>query len=260
VSAAEYAYQTRTKGAYPPTPPLGLQYDARIQKIAALGGSLEDAFDDIIYDTFRFAGGQNAPTAPLRAFQSAVGATVPVANLTSESYQKSEHDTNMVTPNMLPAGQFFMAESMQALIQFTGATDTTYPTSGAATEEPSVTTALAPISAVNLITALLFQIHLKLRIGDKDYENGPAIYFPSDFGVSGFAGSGNSASVTVNNIVNSETVVNNGFGRSRKFLIEHEIPELRSFYIEMKFLQAIAIPRQFNLRVLLQGVRYRPLQ
>jgi len=251
-------YVMHGKGSYPPTPPLGLQYDARIQKLIDRNADLSDAFDDIIYDTFRFKAGQAAPGAPLRAFQVGVGGQGVVANATTETYQKTDSDTNMVTQGILPRGQFFMAESLQALIEFPGETDTTYPTSGAGAEEPTDTTPLTTFSPTNFITALLFQLYLKLRIGDKDYENGPAIFFPSDYGVSGFSGAAGVLAAAAN--TSSNTIVNNGYGRARKFLMEHEIPELVSFFVEMKFLQALTIPRQFNLRILLHGVRYRPLQ
>jgi len=248
------------KGTYPPTPPLGLQYDSRIQKLIDRNADLADAFDDIIYDTFRFKAGQAVSAgAPARAFQVPVSGNQAVFNAGTEVYQKTDNDTNIVgAGGMLPRGQYFMAESMQCLVEFPGETDTTYPTSGPGTEEPTDVTPAATFSATNFITALLFQCHLKLRIGDKDYENGPAIYFPSDFGVSGFSGSSGTLAAAAN--TSSNTIVNNGFGRARRFLMEHEIPELVNFYVEMKFLQALTIPRQFNLRILLHGVRYRPLQ
>lgn len=247
------------RGVYPRTDPVALQLNERARKLLA-GKRIADAFDFVLYDTLRFKAGAATPVNDLFMFTSGINQSVPVANAGSESYLKTLADTNFQDGNRLPRGQFFIVDSIQAMVQFTGSTDTTYPTSGVGTEEPTDTTPAAAISSSNLITAILFQSYLTFKVGEKEYEQGPLYQFPSDFGVSGFAGSGSSSSATVNNIINTEVVVNNGFGHCRTLAIQREIPELVNFNVKINFIQALTISRQWNLRILLRGILYRPVQ
>jgi hypothetical protein len=248
-----------SRGVYPQTNPVGLQLNERARKLLA-GKKVADAFDYIAYDTLRFKPGAATPTQELLLFTNGFGQSVTVANAPTESYIKPRQDTNLQDGNRLPSGQFFIVDSIQIMIEFTGSTDTTYPTSGVGTEEPTDTTAAAAISSVNLITAVLRQGIITFVVGEKEYEQGPLYQFPSDFGVSGFAGSGSSSSATVNNILSTEVAVNNGFGRARILAIQREIPPLVNFYVRLQFFQALVISRQFSLRCLLRGILYRPVQ
>jgi hypothetical protein len=236
---------------------MGLQVTDSLLK-ATKGRPIADAFDYVIYDTLRYKPGAAVPTNTQRLFTSGVGQSVSVVNAAAETYQKDFFDTNMQDGNRLPRGQFFVVDSIQAIVTITGETDTTYPTSGAGTELPTDTTGAAAITGSNLIRALLGQTYIQFWVGEKSYEEGPLFHFPSDFGLSGFAGSGGSANTTA--ITNTETVINNGFGRARQLVMQRLIPELVNFRVDLRHLQALTISRQLVIQILLRGVLYRPVQ
>jgi hypothetical protein len=251
--------QYQSRGVYPHTNPVALQLTERAAKMLK-GKAVKDAYDYIAYDTLRFEAAA-VPTSDLFLFTNGIGQTVSVANVTADQYVKTFVDTNLQDGNRLPAGQCLIVDSIQFMVQLTGSPDTTYATTSPGTSFPTNTAPAAnPISAVNLITAILQQCYATFTVGEKDYEQGPLYQFPSDFGVSGFAGSGSGTAVTVNLLNNSEVAVNNGFGRARILAIQREIPSLVNFRMKLNFIQALTISRQFTIRCLLRGILYRPVQ
>jgi hypothetical protein len=211
-----------------------------------------DAFGCRLYDRKRFKAGAAVPTTPTRFFAIGLGQSDFVVNATTEQYSKSKVDTNMVAGGQLTAGQFFVCQSIQAVVTVTAATDTTYPTSGAGTELPTNTVAAAAIAASNLTNAILNQAHCTFVCGSKEYESGLLIHFPSRYGISGYAGFGVST--------NFEGAVNNGFGAPYELPIEREIPPLVNFGVDVQFVQALTIDRQFTITMVLEGIIYRPVQ
>lgn len=245
-------------GSYPAPIPMGLQLTNRVlQRLQELGagkqGRVVDVLDWVQYDTLRFAAANATTTNVFRMFQVPSGQTTTVANLASETYAKSEVDTNQEAAGILPAGQELWVNSIQLFFNIPGQTDTTYPTSGPATELPSSTAAAALVSGVNLMKAVMTQCTIQFKVGEKRYENGPAFLFPCAFGISGFAGGVGAAT-------GQESVANNGFGLPRILYEPRQIPELVNFSIDLKFVQALTITRQFTLTALLHGILLRPVQ
>lgn len=244
--------------SYPSTPPLGLIYSAHMAKQIPPGLEPADVLDYYIYDTFRYKAATAMPTSEARFFQNGIGAQVGIANAATEQYQKTRNDTNLDDGVRLQRGEVMIVDTIQILVEFSGSTDTTYPTSGAGAEEPTDTTAAAAISSSNAISAICFQGYIQFTVGNKDYERGQLIQFPSEFGFSGWAGSGNSASTSA--ITSTEAHVNNGFGQCRFLRWPRMIPSLTNFYVSLFWLQGFTNPRQFNLRCYLGGSLYRNVQ
>jgi len=245
-------------GNYPAPIPLGLQLTprvlARVNELnKGAGGRVVDVLDHVQYDSLRFAAAQATSTAIIRLFQIPLGAQTNVANLATESYLKSELDTNQESAGNLPAGQEMFVNSIQVFVNVPGQTDTTYPTSGPGTELPTSTVAAAGVAGVNLLKAIMTQCTITFKVGEKRYENGPIFMFPCQYGISGFAGAGVPAT-------NNESVSNNGFGLPRILFEPRHIPSLVNFSIDLKFVQALTVTRQFTLTTLLHGVLIRPVQ
>jgi hypothetical protein len=247
------------RGSYPTPNPVALQLTDRARRLLA-GKRVVDAYDYVCYDTLRYKPATAVSTADVLLFTVGFGQATQVANSAGEAYTKTKADTNLQEGNRLPAGQTFIVDSIQFMVQFTGSTDTTYPTSGPGTEFPTDTTAAAAISSTNLITAILEQSYVQFWVGEKAYEEGPLWAFPSDFGVMGFAGAGSGATTAVNALTNTEVAVNNGFGHARVLAVPRQIPELVNFYIKLNFIQAFTITRQLAIRAILRGILYRPVQ
>ena len=249
--------QLITRGLYHIPTPMGLQVTPNLLK-ATGGKPIADAFDAVLYDRIRYKAGAAVPTTEQQLFTSGFGQSVSVVNAGSETYSKDKFDTNLQEGNRLPRGQFFVIDSIQAKVTISGETDTTYPTSGAGTEQPTDTTAAAAITGSNLLNAFLDQTYIQLWVGEKAYEEGTLDQFPSQFGISGFAGSGGTASTTA--ILNTETILNNGFGQPRQLLMQRLIPELVNFRVTLRHLQAFTVSRQLAVKIMLKGILFRPVQ
>lgn len=244
--------------AYPTSSPVGLQLSNPAVRAALEGKPVADALDYVLYSNFRYKGATAAPTGFQKFFSYGLGQQIGVANAATEQYQAQFTDTNLERAFNLPAFTCMVVDSLQIKLRLTGETDTTYPTSGAGAEQPTDTTGAASVTASNAIQAIQDQGYIRFHVGTKDYEDGPIWRFPSEFGTSGFAGSGSSASTSA--IVNTETVTNNGFGYARPFRIQRLIPPLVNFWVDLQFLQGFTIPRQCNITCCLSGTLYRAVQ
>jgi hypothetical protein len=241
----------RSIARYPVEAPLGLRLTPEVQQ--ALGKRrAADIYDYCLYDTLRFKPATATGTNTLRFFTTGVGQQANVANAASENYIKDFIDTNLQGGNNLPRDQFLIVRSIQFEVNITDATDTTYPTTGVGTELPTDPTAAAAVAGGNLINALLHQAYMQFWVGEKPYEEGPIIQFPSEFGISGFSGFGVST--------NFEGVMNNGFGYPRLLFVERLIPELTNFRVDLRFAQALTITRQLVIQCLLRGILLRAVQ
>jgi hypothetical protein len=247
-----------TQVAYPTSSPVGLQL-SNPAVLAALGGKQPvDALDHVLYSTFRFKAATAAPTSILKFFSYGLNTQIGIANAPTEQYQAQFIDTNLERAFNLPAFTCMVVDALQIKLRITGETDTTYPTSGPGAELPTDPTAAAAISGSNAIQALQDQGYIRFHVGTKDYEDGPIWRFPSEFGTSGFAGSGNSANATA--ITGTQTVANNGFGYARAFRIQRLIPPLVNFWVDLQFVQGFTIPRQCVIQCCLSGILYRAVQ
>lgn len=247
-------------GRYPVQSPVGLVYNQQTAGLLPKGANPADALDWYLYDTLRFKAATAMPTQELRFFTLGIGQQQGIANANTEQYTKTLSDTNLQDGYRLQRGEVMIVDTIQMCVEFSGSTDTTYPTSGAGAEEPTDTTAAAPISSSNAISAICFQGAITFTVGEKQYERGQLIQFPSEFGFSGWAGGASSGSTAVNALTNTEAHVNNGFGRARYLRFERMIPALTNFWVSLFWLQAFTNPRQFNLRCYLGGTLYRNVQ
>jgi hypothetical protein len=167
-------------------------------------------------------------------------------------YTKTLIDTNMETAGQLPKGQYFDVSSIQCRVITTGATDTTYGSSGPGTEMPTDPTGAASVGAANLEKAIVEAGFMTFKIENREYEQGKLIHFPSPYGFTGFAGAGVSTTDAV-------AIVNNGFGRPFRLDPHRHIDGLRNFNVTMQFAYAFTPQRNFNVEVCLEGVLYRDI-
>lgn len=237
--------------------PVSLQLTPRAMQLLA-GKKVANAVDHVLYDTKRFKAGAAVPTQAITFFTSGFGQQDFIVNAPSEGYAKPRADTNLQEGNRLPAGQYLVVDSLQAFVTFTGDTDTTYASSGAGTEQPTAPAAGATISGNNQMSAILQQSYIEFWFGESKYEDGPLWRFPSEFGISGFAGSGQSANATA--IVGSESIYNNGMGYARPLAIQREIPNLVNIHADLYFTQGFTPVRNFAITVCMAGILYKPVQ
>lgn len=212
----------------------------------------KDALGLRLYDTARFKAGTAIPTQPLLFFTVPLGQEAQVVNAPAEKYIKTLIDTNLESAGQLSKGREFIVHSVQAEVVVSGATDTTYGTTGPGTELPTDPTAAQAVSATNLQNAILRSAYLKFIVGEKEYEVGKLIHFPSPYGISGFAGGGSAT--------NFESIANNGFGRPYRLPVPRHIDGLRNFRVEVAFLNPLTPTRNFSLVVTLEGLLLRPVQ
>lgn len=221
--------------------------------IPVQGRRIADSLDYVLYDTQRVKAGTALPTAEFRFFTIGLGGQQAGLNFATQ-YEKTKIDTNLDQQAVLPRGWFFRVFSIQCRIIFTGATDTTYGASGPGTEMPTNPAPAAIISAPNEEKAILEGGYQSFHVGDKDYEEGKFIHFPSEFGISGFAGGGR------DDEVDNCAIANNGFGHARQLRVPRDIGELRNFRINAFFAYAITPNRNFNIEMALRGRLWRNVQ
>lgn len=221
---------------------------------AAGNKRFKDALGLRLYDTLRFKAGNAVPTGTLLLFTIPRGSETQVVNAPTEKYIKGLIDTNMDQSGSLSKGREFIVHSIQAEIVLSGATATTYSSTGnnvelATDPTPSGT---AGNSATNFINHLLRSGYLRFIVGEKEYEVGKLIHFPSPYGISGFAGGGSTN--------NFESIAQNGFGRGYRLPVPRHIDGLRNFRVEVEFENPITVIQNFTLTVTLEGLLLRPVQ
>lgn len=216
------------------------------------GLTLKDAYGYRLYDTFRIKAGTALPTSTFYFFQTPIGQQQAGLNFATQ-YAKTKIDTNMQSAGQIQKGRLFVVHSMQVRLIESGATDTTYGSSGAGTEMPTAPAGSAAVSLVNEEKALLEGGFCTFQVDNRDFEEGKFIHFPSPYGISGFAGGG------IPGTTNTDTVAvaNNGFGRPYRFPLPRYIDGLRQFQVAFQFAYAITPTRNSNLELCLEGLLYR---
>jgi hypothetical protein len=212
----------------------------------------KDAFGYRLYDTWRVKAGTVLPTSQFQFFQIPLGGQQSGLNFTAQ-YPKTLQDTNIKAAGQIQKGRLFRIMSMQIRIIETGATDTTYGSSGAGTELPTNPAGAAAVSVVNEQKAVLEAGFCTFEIDDRDYEQGKFIHFPSPYGISGFAGGG----IPGTSNTDAVAVANNGFGRLYQFPVIRNIDGLRQFTVNFQFAYGITPNRNFNIECCLEGLLYR---
>ncbi len=218
------------------------------------GAFYKDAFGYRLYDTFRIKAGTALNTSTFLFFQIPIGQQQAGLNFTTQ-YAKTLIDTNMQSAGQIQKGRLFVIHSMQIRLIESGATDTTYGSSGAGTEMPTAPAGAAAVSLVNEEKALLEGGFATFQVDNRDFEQGKFIHFPSSYGISGFAGGG----IPGTSNTDAVAVANNGFGRPYRFPIPRYIDGLRQFQVQAQFAYAITPTRNSNLECCLEGMLYRDI-
>lgn len=234
-----------------------------IQALAAAiqgGGRAASVYSDILFDTLLVDAG--ALTA-----QEVTMFSVPVGSqnrslVGNNTYRVGEHFTNMTNQNQLPAGNEFWAVNMQVALSISGLLDNAVNSSGdnpGLASDPGLENqimAADALNATNLAQAILESFSFTFTLNNVRFERGPGKFWPTRYGLSGFAGGFAYVPGTAGTtIAANEAAVNNGFGVPRPFAMARHIPALYNFGVIAKVNNAFTVTRPFRLSVIMEGVR-----
>jgi hypothetical protein len=224
----------------------------------------KSVYFDKLVDTVRFDTGA-VPANEFEMFKVPLGSMTTAYNGTT-NYKKSRIDTNMVAQGQLPDGHHFWAVNMQAKVSVSGLLDNTVQTSGDNITLPSdpglenQVVAADAVNATNLIQAIGESIHLIFTLDGNEFEGGAIEEFPSRYGYSGYAGGFAYVPGTAGTtIAANETCVNIGFGQPVNWPIARYIKGLRTFGVKLRVYNNFTNTRQFRVKVLLEGIRAKPV-
>lgn len=219
----------------------------------------QDVRRRVLFDTARFVAGQPMPTDPIQLFQVSQGQQTQIANNPATTYTKRAFDTTTQGPNVIKAGYAFRLISIQAQVLTLGNLPATVGTGNNVALDiqpggPIGTTAAGAITqAPRLLQAILNTITLKTEfITEKRAEEGILLLFPPAYGISGSAGNG---SATIDS-----TFVQNGFGRDEPLLFPRDLKSLDSVAIALYPEVPFIATEDFQIRIMLDGIEFRPVQ
>jgi hypothetical protein len=212
-----------------------------------------------LFDTARFKAGLAMPSDPIRLFQVAQGQQTQIANDATVTYTKRKFDCSQNGPNVIKSGYAFRILSIQAQVLTLGNLPATTGTGNNVTLDiqpggPIGTTAPGAITqAPRLMQAILNTITLETEfVTEKLAETGLLLFFPTPYGISGAAGTGNA-------LIDS-TFVNNGFGREEELVFPRDLKSLDNvnvtLYAEVPFIAT----EDFQIRIIFDGIEFRPVQ
>lgn len=233
------------------------------QAAAMAGLDVKQALDWCQYDTRYAKAGAALPSQPFQAFQTQIGQLESLINDTTVTFTKTRQDTNMVQAGQLERGQLLIIESIQACVTVLGNFDLTLQSSGNTTlpatlPGDNVTTAgTAGNIATNLARAILRGLTCVLKVGSNEFESGPLIQFPSEFGMSGFGTSAFTGTAQAGIIVPEDSVANNGFGQPRFLRFPRIIEAGQNFSIITTAWNAFTPNRAFDIQYILRGLLFR---
>jgi hypothetical protein len=224
------------------------------------GGRAASVYSDILYDTLLVDAGS------LTA-QEVTMFSVPIGSqnrslVGNNVYRVGEHFTNMTNQNQLPAGNEFWSVNMQVQLVISGLLDNAVNSSGdnpGLASDPGLenqVVAADALNATNLAQVILESFSFTFTINNVRFERGPGKFWPTRYGLSGFAGGFAFVPGTAGTtIAANETAVNNGFGQPRPFAMARHIPPLYNFGVIAKVNNAFTVTRPFRLSVIMEGVR-----
>lgn len=233
------------------------------QAAAMAGLDVKQALDWVEYDTRYAKAGAALPQTPFQSFQVPIGGQETLINDTTVSFAKTEMDTNLVQQGQLERGQLLIVESIQASVCIPGNFDLTLQSTGNTTLPATLpgdnvsTTGTAGNIAANLAFALLRGLTLKLKVGTNEFEKGPLMQFPSEFGITGFGTSAFTGTAQAGVIVPEDTIVNNGFGQPRFLRFPRIIEAGQNFSIITNVWNAFTPNRAFAIQYCLRGLLFR---
>jgi hypothetical protein len=219
--------------------------DDMARKLA--GGQLQDGFDDQIYDSFVLIAGTAITPGQYPLFNTPVGQPRHSIN-DATSWNTLLNDTNMKQAATLAADETFWVRSIQITIKVLGSVLTTY-----ASGRPTALTATAAQDGANLLQALQEAVWFTNKLANKEYENNSIAWFPSEQGITGYAGAGITA--------DSSIVAQNGFGRAKQLTVWHEIVgKLTTINPYLTFFNALTPLQTVVGHVAYDGIRFRSVQ
>lgn len=218
--------------------------------LGAAQGVLKRMYRDCKYDRQRYISGTAVPTTEFIIYSIPKGQTGAVANSSATTFTKTDIDTNMAVPNALPRDEVLICQSIQVLLEFVGAIDTTITNGEALNPTPTGT----PGSVTNNMRCASFGATVQLVIGSAVYEYGPIWEFPAGpYAKSGFAGAGISTTST-------ESFIQNGIGRARMCNPWHVIDAGRQFLLKLNWRDAWTPQTLFYMTFILDGVTLTAVQ
>lgn len=245
----------------PATPIIPVMNPADAGSLA--GQVIKNTYDYVLYDTKYFVAGTAIPSTPIRFFAVQQGQQDVVGNSAAVAFTKQKFMTNMTMAGQLERGQTFRVRSVQAFVSVPGNFDLTLQSTGNTTLPSTLpasnvsTTATAGVLATNLEYALLTMGYISLKIGSGRYEEGPLLQFPSQFGISGYAGAAFTGTAQAGVIVPNEAVANNGFGRARELTQPRTIVNGQQFAVDLEFPVGFTPSRNCQVQICLAGILER---
>lgn len=234
------------------------------QAAAMAGLDVKQALDWCQYDTKYAKAGAALPTAPFNFFAVAQTQQDTLINDTAVTFPKTAMDTNMVQAGQLERGQLLIVESIQAQVSTPGNFDLTLQSSGNTTLPATLptnavtTAATAGVIASNLQRAILRGCTGKLKVGsNNDFESGPLIQFPSEFGITVGGTSVFTGTAQAGVIAPEDLIANNGFGTPRFLRFPRIIEAGQNFAFICTFNNAFTPSRAFDIQIILRGLLFR---
>lgn len=233
------------------------------QAAAMAGLDVKQALDWCQYDTKYAKSGTALPSTPIYFFSIAQANQDQLINDSTVTFQKTAMDTNMVQGSQLERGQLLIVESIQCSVTTPSNFDLTTQSSGNTTlpatlpTDAVTTAATAGVIAGNLERAILRSATGVLKVGTNNFESGPLMQFPSEFGISGYATSAFTGTAQAGIIVPADGVANNGFGQPRFLRFPRIIEAGQNFSWIVTFNNAFTPSRNFDIQVILRGLLFR---
>lgn len=214
-------------------------------EFAQIKGKLKGVQDRVLYDSIRCKAATSWSPKKVQLFQSPLNQPAGMFNSPTDTYSKSYTDTNLEgNGGSLPKGQNMVVQSIQVDITAPASLNTANLANGSTINPARSTDA----SVENTLVAIRNSLYMRFIRDRQILEEGLVKFYPSESGISGFAG------------VTQTGVVNNGMGRPRYLSRVRRLEELQPFYIELELVNTITTPPQeFLVQVALVGTLYTPV-
>jgi hypothetical protein len=235
-------------------PPVIIVNDAG--KLTGLDWSkVRDAFSFVVHDKAKYEEGSVVAGQQYELFAVPIGGNAITANGTTQ-YNKKKDDTSMQQARQFPQSEGFILQQINVIVRLATARATTYGTGQNITVATDPTATATNSSAANLIDEIISTFTIDLKIQNKFYEGGLIEDFGARQGLSGAVAAdvGSAATSAFGGFIQ------NGFGRSYRCAIPHDIKGQRTFAFVIEPQRSLTIPVPFDIRVSCDGIYYRGVQ
>jgi hypothetical protein len=195
-----------------------------------------------------------------------LGQQQAIANDPTTRYTKQLADTNLRSAgSQLPRGQIFQVASLQVEVLVPNAifaANSSGDNAGLTSSELAVSATVAGTAsyASAIVHDIIHNATVAFKVGDKTYEEGLLVHFPSPYGISGYASATYPGTAVAGQVTAIEGVANNGFGGAYQFPMLRTIDAGRQFAVELRFYDTWTPARNFQIRCTLEGLLYRSVQ